>query len=151
MLAKIPKTARVLLISLLVVAISVLATVFVANYFKGNQIEFKDIFSLDAFKLDRSSGSKKRNYDLFAGHSFCEDAIRKRIKDRIISLTSDDRAAKVNQYARTNILTFKADIVPGDIKYRSEQHSTREFNIKCSTSIDTNNVVNITVTPVDEL
>ncbi len=149
MLAKISKIAGVVLVSLLVIAISVLATVFAANYFKGNTLEFKDMFSLDAFKLNRST--KKLNYDLFAGHSFCEDAIRKRVNGRIISLTSDDRAAKVNNYARTNILTFKANIVSDDTEYKSEQHSTREFNIKCSTSIDTNKVVNVNIAPVDEL
>ena len=147
-LAKVPKMLAFTLLTALIMVLSILATVFAANYLRGYTLSFGDLLSLNAFRLDREGPSK--HYDLFAGHSFCEQAIRKKVDGRIVSLTSDDRAAKVNSYANTNVLIFKADIVPLNTKFRSEHLSTRQYDIKCATSIASNKVVNLTIQPVEE-
>jgi len=149
MLAKIPKALMMTFIAILVISLSIIATLFAANYMRDNNMTLSSMFSLEAF----SSGKviNKKSYDLFAGHSFCEDAIRGKVDGKIISLTSDDRAAKINTYTNTNILTFKANIARVNEQFLSEQHSTREYDIKCSTSIDTNAVVNLSITPAEDL
>ena len=149
MLAKLPKALMMSLIAILVISLSIIATLFAANYMRDNNMTLSNMFSLKTFSSNKTT--KKKNYDLFAGHSFCEDAIRGKVEGKIISLTSDDRAAKINTYANTNILTFKANIARVNERFLSEQHSTREYDIKCSTSINTNTVVNLSILPVEDL
>jgi len=148
MLAKLPKALMMSLIAILVISLSIIATLFAANYMRDNNMTLSNMFSLKTFSSNKTT--KKKNYDLFAGHSFCEDAIRGKVEGKIISLTSDDRAAKINTYANTNILTFKANIARVNERFLSEQHSTREYDIKCSTSINTNTVVNLSILPVGD-
>ena len=148
MLAKLPKALMMILIAILVISLSIIATLFAANYMRDNNMTLSNMFSLKTFSSNKTT--KKKNYDLFAGHSFCEDAIRGKVEGKIISLTSDDRAAKINTYANTNILTFKANIARVNERFLSEQHSTREYDIKCSTSINTNTVVNLSILPVGD-
>jgi len=146
MLAKFPKALIMTLIAILVISLSIIATLFAANYMRDNNMTLSNMFSLKTFSSDKTT--IKKNHDLFAGHSFCEDAIRGKVEGKIISLTSDDRAAKINTYTNTNILTFKANIARVNEPFLSEQHSTREYDIKCSTSINTNTVVNLSILPV---
>jgi len=149
MLAKLPKALMMTFIAILVISLSIIATLFAANYMRDNNMTLGSMFSLEVFSSDKAI--MKKTYDLFAGHSFCEDAIRGKVDGKIISLTSDDRAAKVNTYTNTNILTFKASIARVNEQFLSEQHSTREYDIKCSTSIETNTVVNLSILPVEDL
>ena len=146
MLATFIKVSKIVLIAITVIMVSVSITVFTSHYLGSTALSFSDIFPVEALRLKESARPVK--YDLFDGHNFCEEAIRDRVKGKIITLTSDDRAAKVNTYTNTNILAFTASIVPDDEEFLSEQLSTREFSIKCATSIDTNNVVRLNIVPV---
>ena len=147
MQAKSSKMFVVIFIAVIVVPLSILAAVFAANYIRGNSMALSDMLPFETSRV--KSAARKQSFDLFAGYSSCENAIREKAEGKVISLTSDDRAAKVNTYTNTNILTFKANIVPPNERFLSEQHSTREYDIKCATSISSNAVVNLNMSLAD--
>jgi len=148
MLTKLIKVSKIILIAIAVVVASVSITVFTSRYMGNTALSFSDLLPIEALRSKNSARPVK--YDLFDGHTFCEEAIRDRVKGKIISLTSDDRTARVNTYTKTNILVFKASVVPDDKEFLSEQLSTREFSIKCATSIDTNKVVRLNILPISK-
>lgn len=89
-------------------------------------------------------------YSLFAGHGVCEEAINKAAPGKVITLQSDDRAAKYNAYDDSNVLTFEAEVKPNNLRFLSEQHSTYKIVYRCHTSSIDNQLIKLSQLVIDE-
>jgi hypothetical protein len=90
-------------------------------------------------------------YGLFAGHGVCEQAIKDAVQGKLITLESEDRAAKYNAYDDSNVLTFNAEIKPDKQRFLSEQRSTYKIMYRCHTSSVDNRLLKLSQLVVDEL
>jgi len=89
-------------------------------------------------------------YSLFAGHGVCQEAIKKAAPGQVITLESDDRAAKYNAYDDSNVLTFEAEIKPDKLRYLSELRSTYKIVYRCHTSTVDNRLLKLSQIVIDE-
>ena len=89
-------------------------------------------------------------FDLFSGHDVCKAAIYKAAPGTIITLQSDDRAAKYNAYDDSNVLTFEAEINPSGVRFLSQQRSTYKIMYRCYTSSVDNKVLKLSHLAIDE-
>lgn len=89
-------------------------------------------------------------YSLFAGHGVCEQAIYEAAPGKVITLESDDRAAKYNAYDDSNVLTFEAEVKPDKLRFLSEQRSTYKIVYRCHTSSIDNRLIKLSQLVIDE-
>jgi len=89
-------------------------------------------------------------YSLFSGHGVCEKAIHEAAPGKVITLQSDDRAAKYNAYDDSNVLTFEAEVKPNNLRFLSEQRSTYKVVYRCHTSSIDNRLIKLSQLVVDE-
>jgi len=89
-------------------------------------------------------------YSLFSGHGVCQQAIKEAAPGEVITLASDDRAAKYNAYDDSNVLTFEAEIKPDKLRFLSEQRSTYKIVYRCHTSSIDNRLLKLSQLVIDE-
>ena len=154
----IKKTAKffgTILTVLLVIAASIYGTLYLSHHY-NIQIDLDELLP----QTGNSNSAKTQKYNLFDGYDVCVEAIHtalqqpnldynsEHISGKIITLYGDDRTARFNSYSNANTLTFVADVTPNNKRFLSEQHSTVKVDIQCSTSVSTNEVVNLKIEPV---
>lgn len=93
--------------------------------------------------------TSRAKFDAFAGSEVCRAAIRSQIPGKIISLHMDSRAARYDEFEKTNTLLFLVDAVPEGQNFLSEQASTKAMHAQCITSAQDNRLINLIVAPAD--
>lgn len=87
-----------------------------------------------------SVSSSSRRFDLYEGFSLCEDAIRVSIGGKVVTLDTDDRAAKYDPGSNTNRLFFVAVYQKKTGLIGTSFDPEEKVFIRCDVSAKTNRV-----------
>ncbi|MAZ88045.1 MAG: hypothetical protein CL693_10390 [Cellvibrionaceae bacterium] len=81
-----------------------------------------------------------RRYDLFESYDECEADVKKAVVGHVVSLVSDDRAARYDESSNTNKLFFLADVAAEDSTGVHLEQGISQIFARCDVSAETNRI-----------
>ena len=126
----------------------VVAIIILLALASGTAYFFLD-FKGDSESVDAIS-KRPRRFNVFDGFSLCEQAIRDSVSGKLISLESDDRAAKYDYRDNMNLLFFNAVYRPGVGLWGGGHGAETGAFIRCDVSAETNQVEAVRIRPGEE-
>ncbi len=81
-----------------------------------------------------------RRFDLFERYDECEKAVRRAVSDHVVSLISDDRAARYDERSNINKLFFLADVAGEDSAGVHLERGVRQIFARCDVSAETGRI-----------
>lgn len=88
-----------------------------------------------------------RRFNTFSAFTDCETAIKKNLGGKVLSVESDDRAAKYDYRENLNLLFFKAVYRPEKSFFGGIDYREKEVFVRCDASAETNEIVALRVRP----
>ncbi len=92
-------------------------------------------------RLARGEGElPMRRYDLFESYDECESAVKQAVVGHVVSMVSDDRAARYDESSNVNKLFFLADVAAEDSTGVHLEQGVRQIFARCDVSAETNRI-----------
>ena len=127
----------------------VIAIVVVLALVGGSVFLYLQYGAVDA-ENGQDLSQKPRRFDVFDGFSLCEQAIRRSLQGHVVSLDSDDRAAKYDPRSNMNQLFFAAAYRPKSGLFGSASQQEKQIYVRCDVSAENNEVEAVRIRPAEE-